>query len=167
LNVLKLEFNEYTNNTRLKKDNVGLFVELKSTSTNHVVVFGTTHLYYKSSDARNQQADCFLKYGLEFASKNPVVVCGDFNCMPSNETIKKFYDIGLECGFESLIQNTQPKYSTFLGGKNSAKWYDFIFHSTDLIVSQVLSVPHQGQTLLPNSQFSSDHVALVEDIYIA
>mmetsp|Transcript_3222 Transcript_3222/g.4648 ORF Transcript_3222/g.4648 Transcript_3222/m.4648 type:complete len:382 (-) Transcript_3222:7-1152(-) len=159
-----VEFNSHTNNPRLKKDNIALFVTLECIPSGKRIVAGTTHLFYKSKEARDQQAACFLEQAKVIAGEIPFVLCGDFNCMPQSDTISRFTDAALQNGLDFLIE--REEFATFLGGKNSKKWYDFLFHSVGLDSLGVLSLPNCGESLLPNEQLSSDHVALVEDFLL-
>jgi endonuclease/exonuclease/phosphatase family metal-dependent hydrolase len=158
---LDIEFNSYTE-PNLWKDNVGLVVLLERLDSKNQIAVATTHLYYKSKQAREQQAQCFIQNSLRFAGKQGLVLCGDFNCSPNSDEIHWFRSAGFQSGFDEMMNSGQ--HASFLGGKHSKKWYDFIFHTSQFSAAQVLSMPHCGSTLLPNSQVSSDHVALVEDL---
>ena len=164
VNTATVEFNSFTNDSRLKKDNVALFIELELLTTGEHVVVGTSHLYYKSKAARDQQAQCLIDEGIQFANGTQIVLCGDFNCMPQSDTIERFASAGLSSDYQA--QMDEGEVATFLGGKNSKKFYDFIFHSSGLRANRLLSLPNCGETLLPNEFLSSDHVAVVEDLII-
>lgn len=145
------------------KENIVLLVCLESCLSKKRFTVVTSHFYYKSKLIRNQQADfCIDKAQKSLLEGKPVVLCGDFNCMPDNDTIEKFQSFGLCSGYQDLMNCNQ--FATFLGGKHSKKWYDYIFHSKTFKATSILSLPKCGETLLPNTQLSSDHLALVSDI---
>lgn len=94
---------------------------------------------------RAYQADSI--YNLIISSPNPVVLCGDFNSLPSSYTYYRFNKI-LTDGFKSAGNGYM---STFRYGKNLAR-IDYIFHSPTFTGLDYYS---------PRLKLSTDHYPVI------
>jgi len=85
----------WVNESSLKKDNVALYLVLKSIECGQSVIVGTTHLYYKDQSVKSTQAKSFLESAQILNQKIgnvPLILTGDYNASPSN-SIYKFMEL--------------------------------------------------------------------------
>eukprot|EP00092_Neocalanus_flemingeri_P035441 GFUD01038565.1.p1 GENE.GFUD01038565.1~~GFUD01038565.1.p1 ORF type:complete len:296 (+),score=79.26 GFUD01038565.1:101-988(+) len=161
--ILNLSDQTPTNSALLQTD----FVHTKTKK--HFTVC-TTHLKAGSkwSDIRTQQTQSIAT---ELRAKTNYILAGDFNGEPKEE----FYnllkrDLGLNSAFEKLL-GTEPAYTTWKKRKSfeqeSKKVEDYIFfHPENFSCSSLLDLPSEeslGSDLLPNNDYSSDHLSLVAE----
>lgn len=103
----------------------------------------------------------------------PLVICGDFNAVPSEEVYRRFTasPLGLDSAYKKLSQDglTEPEYTTWKIRPTGecCTTLDYIWYTQDsLRVEAVLDMPTEeqiGPDRLPSFSYPSDHLSLVCD----
>ncbi len=102
--------------------------------------FGCTHFDFKNKDVKLAQAKAMMKY-LEPFKGSPLIVAGDFNAIPTEESIRHITAGLLSTGRDDEF--TIPQ-------KNPTKKIDYIFYDTLQFVSgKVLTEASYGSDHLP------------------
>lgn len=107
------------------------------------------------------------------SSDIPLLVCGDFNAIPSEEVYRRFTTslLGLDSAYKKLSQDgsTEPEYTTWKIRPTGecCSTLDYIWYAKDsLRVQAVLDMPTEeqiGPNRLPSFNYPSDHLSLVCD----
>lgn len=103
----------------------------------------------------------------------PLLICGDFNAVPSEEVYRHFTlsPLGLDSAYKKLSRDglTEPKYTTWKIRPTGecCTTLDYIWYTRDkLSVQAVLDLPTEeeiGPNRLPSFNYPSDHLSLVGD----
>ncbi|XP_046900531.1 nocturnin isoform X2 [Hypomesus transpacificus] len=107
------------------------------------------------------------------ASGTPLLVCGDFNAVPSEEVYRRFAasPLGLDSAYKRLSSDgvSEPAYTTWKIRPTGecCSTLDYVWYSQDqLRVDGVLDMPTEeqiGPNRLPSYNYPSDHLSLVCD----
>ncbi|XP_023189485.1 nocturnin-like isoform X1 [Xiphophorus maculatus] len=105
--------------------------------------------------------------------KVPLLICGDFNAVPSEEVYRRFATspLGLDSAYKKLSQDgvSEPEYTTWKirGTGECCCTLDYIWYTKDTLrVDAVLDIPDEeqiGPNRLPSYSYPSDHLSLVCD----
>lgn len=156
---------------------------LRCRSTGRCVCVTVTHLKARSgwewlrsaqgSDLLRHIQNLLQKHSID-SSNIPLLVCGDFNAVPSEEVYRRFIGspLGLDSAYKMLSQDrlTEPEYTTWKirPSGECCTTLDYIWYSRDaLSVDAVLDLPTEeqiGQNRLPSFSYPSDHLSLVCDV---
>ena len=128
-----------------------------------------THLKAKGFPAiRLQQAQQLISNLDSFAQGSPVVVCGDFNAVPTEPVYQHMSShSGTQLASAYCVAfKGEPSYTSwkFRPGKELKYTIDYIWYSTGgLLLNSVLGLPSVeeiGPDALPMLQYPSDHLSL-------
>ncbi|XP_061844374.1 nocturnin isoform X1 [Nerophis lumbriciformis] len=172
---------------RIPTNQVALVVMLRCQSTRRRVCVAVTHLKARAgwewlrsaqgSDLLRQVQNVVQKHALRTSdgpnSQVPLIICGDFNAVPTEDVYRHFLTspLGLDSAYKKLSQNslTEPRYTTWKirpTGECCAT-LDYIWYTQDLLtVDAVLDFPSEediGPNRLPSFRYPSDHLSLVCD----
>lgn len=111
--------------------------------------------------------------GATGTSNIPLLICGDFNAVPTEEVYRRFAasPLSLDSAYKKLSPDglTEPEYTTWKirpTGECCAT-LDYIWYSQDTLrVDAVLDLPTEeqiGPNRLPSLNYPSDHLSLVCD----
>lgn len=127
----------------------------------------------QGSDLLRQLQSLIQKHAGSTGSDIPLLVCGDFNAVPSEEVYRRFTasPLGLDSAYKKLSQDglSEPQYTTWKirPSGECCSTLDYIWYSQDwLRVEAVLDMPSEGQigpNRLPSFSYPSDHLSLVCD----
>lgn len=108
------------------------------------------------------------------SSNIPLLICGDFNAVPTEEVYRHFSasPLGLDSAYKKLSQDglTEPEYTTWKIRPTGecCTTLDYIWYSQGtLSVDAVLDLPTEeqiGPNRLPSFSYPSDHLSLVCDL---
>ena len=164
-----------------KPNRPGIIVDLKEKKSGKEFCVATTHLKAKEGFESMRLHDG-KKLLEKLASKTtPVVVCGDFNAVPTEPVIQAFRDspLNLRNVYEDI--GAIPKYTTWkirprknddgtVAEVEFCKNIDYIWCSQKGIeVSAVLSIPTEdeiGKGRLPSCTYPSDHLAIAAKVQL-
>ena len=141
---------------------VCLVARLRHRATGKNVQVVATHLKAQQNEEcevmRQQQVDELLQMILQ--GPDPTIVAGDFNAEPSSESAKKMQE-----SFASAYDLKDPNFITTWktrGTDTKKRVIDYLFHSTSLKCSDVLSIPYQEmeEQQLPSLRYPSDHILI-------
>lgn len=117
-----------------------------------------------------KQSGCPASDGI---SDIPLLVCGDFNAVPSEEVYRRFITspLGLDSAYKKLSVDglNEPEYTTWKIRPTGecCSTLDYIWYSKDTLrVDAVLDMPTDeqiGPNRLPSYRYPSDHLSLVCD----
>uniref|UniRef100_A0A3P9HY38 Nocturnin n=1 Tax=Oryzias latipes TaxID=8090 RepID=A0A3P9HY38_ORYLA len=103
----------------------------------------------------------------------PLLICGDFNAVPTEEVYRHFAvsPLGLDSAYKKLSQDgsTEPKYTSWKirATGECCSTLDYIWYTRDTLkVNAVLDMPTEeqiGPDRLPSYSYPSDHLSLVCD----
>lgn len=156
---------------------------LRCRITGRCVCVAVTHLKARSgwewlrsaqgSDLLRHLQNLLQKHSID-SSSIPLLVCGDFNAVPTEEVYRRFIGspLGLDSAYKMLSQDrlTEPEYTTWKirPSGECCTTLDYIWYSRDtLSVDAVLDLPTEeqiGQNRLPSFSYPSDHLSLVCDV---
>lgn len=152
----------------------------KTTSVKFCVL--TTHFKAKQGyeELRQNQAEHLVKFVQEDMSHIPVVICGDFNGNYQEPLygVMKSSPVALESIYTRLQNDlSEPKYTSWKirgshsgGERESCKGIDYIWVTrVSVDVAGLLLLPTEeqiGPDRLPSSNYPSDHLHLVADLFI-
>ena len=142
------------------------------------VIFSACHFTSKEgNEKRRSQEALMLLNTAEHLKKwssdeHTTILCGDLNAVPSEECVERIAQV-----FQNAYSYLGPRWTTWKGrkmtdwnpvGGECKRVEDYIFHDVDtLSILQSLDVPKDADvnpsTLLPGSQYPSDHMSLVVD----
>lgn len=127
----------------------------------------------QGSDLLRHIQNLLQKHSID-SSSIPLLVCGDFNAVPTEEVYRRFIGspLGLDSAYKMLSQDrlTEPEYTTWKirPSGECCTTLDYIWYSRDaLSVDAVLDLPTEeqiGQNRLPSFSYPSDHLSLVCDV---
>lgn len=127
----------------------------------------------QGSDLLRHLQNLLQKHSID-SSSIPLLVCGDFNAVPTEEVYRRFIGspLGLDSAYKMLSQDrlTEPEYTTWKirPSGECCTTLDYIWYSRDaLSVDAVLDLPTEeqiGQNRLPSFSYPSDHLSLVCDV---
>jgi nocturnin len=153
---------------------VAVCVELDGGGGESSICIVATHLKAKLpfAEVRCRQVDALLKYVDEFVGTLPVVLCGDFNDMPTSEAVRRVAEhqsLSLASAYADVEGDTERHYTTFKVRETAMRHcIDYVFYSTRRLrcVARVAmpsaeSIPYPH---LPSLRWPSDHLSLVVDL---
>lgn len=127
----------------------------------------------QGSDLLRHIQNLLQKHSID-SSSIPLLVCGDFNAVPTEEVYRRFIGspLGLDSAYKMLSQDClkEPEYTTWKirPSGECCTTLDYIWYSRDaLSVDAVLDLPTEeqiGQNRLPSFSYPSDHLSLVCDV---
>ncbi|XP_033847677.1 nocturnin-like isoform X1 [Periophthalmus magnuspinnatus] len=170
---------------RIPTNQVAVVTMLRSRHNNRSVCIAVTHLKARAGWEwlRSAQGSDLLRqlqnlvqqrHSPSPASQDvPLLVCGDFNAVPSEEVYRRFTSslLGLDSAYKKLSQDgsTEPAYTTWKIRPTGecCSTLDYIWYAKDsLRVEAVLDMPTEeqiGPNRLPSYNYPSDHLSLVCD----
>ncbi|XP_058506628.1 nocturnin-like [Solea solea] len=171
----------------LPTNQVAIVQTLKCQATGRQLCVAVTHLKARSGWERLRSAQgadllqnlCRLTVGsgcqsLAASSTLPLIVCGDFNAVPSEDVYKRFSSstLGLNSAYKLLSSDrqTEPAYTSWKirPTGESCSTLDYIWYTHDaLSVDCLLDIPTEeqiGPDRLPSYHYPSDHLSLLCDI---
>ncbi|XP_029950917.1 nocturnin-like isoform X1 [Salarias fasciatus] len=166
---------------RIPTNQVAVVTTLRCRSSGRVVCVAVTHLKARSGWEwlRSAQGSDLLRHLQSLPPKTaadpdvPLIVCGDFNAVPTEEVYRRFAasPLRLDSAYKKLSSDgsSEPDYTTWkirpTGECRST--LDYIWYSRDsLRVDAVLDLPTEeqiGPNRLPSFSYPSDHLSLVCD----
>ncbi|XP_069573901.1 nocturnin [Brachyistius frenatus] len=162
---------------RIPTNQVAVVTTLRCRTTGRCVRVAATHLKARAGWEwlRSAQGSDLLRQlqNVDPGSDTPLLVCGDFNAVPTEEVYRRFAasPLGLDSACKKLGADgaTEPEYTTWKirpTGECRAT-LDYVWYSRDsLRVDGVLDVPTEeqiGPDRLPSFSYPSDHLSLVCD----
>eukprot|EP01091_Cochliopodium_minus_P011989 TRINITY_DN3534_c0_g1_i4.p1 TRINITY_DN3534_c0_g1~~TRINITY_DN3534_c0_g1_i4.p1 ORF type:complete len:318 (+),score=66.12 TRINITY_DN3534_c0_g1_i4:85-1038(+) len=178
LSKTEIEFNECR---AIKRDRVGLIVELQSKKNKRVVVtVCNVHLDYKSQQVREKQVEYLLDKLKEKGHPSPqktLIIAGDFNDIPNSNVYEMLLSFNLPSGVNDKKNSSNRKTSE----KNLSSAYpsktphnelictsffldnkqiDFIFYSHKNLALISLLEPYMTYSSLPDENMPSDHTCI-------
>ena len=113
------------------------------------------------------------KHGRAASCSVPLLVCGDFNAVPTEEVYRRFSTspLRLDSAYKKLSRGglTEPEFTTWKirPSGESCSTLDYIWYSQDTLqVDALLDLPTEeqiGPGRLPSFSYPSDHLSLVCD----
>ncbi|ODM98160.1 Nocturnin [Orchesella cincta] len=162
---------------RVQSNQVCIFATLRLKETGQQVCVATTHLKARQgallSTMRNEQGKDVANYVAACGgSSKPLVLCGDFNAVPTEpviETVKS--RLFVESAYAKLFGGEEPPYTTWKvrGDAEYCHTIDYIFHNSFCDIESVLMLPTEeqvGPSRLPNLGYASDHIAIACDVKV-
>mmetsp|Transcript_1622 Transcript_1622/g.2337 ORF Transcript_1622/g.2337 Transcript_1622/m.2337 type:complete len:562 (+) Transcript_1622:113-1798(+) len=184
---------------RLCKDNVAqvLILENLTSQVGQKICVTNTHIFWDPdySDVKLWQAHMLLQELEPVArDKIPLILCGDFNSMPSEAVVKMIkekrvnegavkdpcavlpalhtlkHSIDLVSAYES-VTGQEPKFTNYTGHYTGTLDYIWVSQNNvvpfqTFLVPEVKALRGDNDTPLPNACFPSDHIALCIDVNI-
>lgn len=170
---------------RIPTNQVAIVTMLRCRSTGLCVCVAVTHLKARAGWEwlRSAQGSDLLRHLQNLVQKHspavnpktdiPLLVCGDFNAIPSEEVYRRFTTslLGLDSAYKKLSQDgsTEPEYTTWKIRPTGecCSTLDYIWYAKDsLKVEALLPMPTEeqiGPNRLPSFNYPSDHLSLVCD----
>lgn len=170
---------------RIPTNQVAVVTMLRSRSSGRCLCVAVTHLKARAGWEwlRSAQGSDLLRHLQNLVQKHspksdpsqdvPLLVCGDFNAIPSEEVYRRFTTslLGLDSAYKKLSQDgsTEPEYTTWKirPSGECCSTLDYIWYAKDsLRVETVLDMPTEeqiGPNRLPSFNYPSDHLSLVCD----
>lgn len=174
---------------RIPTNQVAVVTMLRCRSTGRCVCVAVTHLKARSGWEwlRSAQGSDLLYHLQNLVQKDtggpvggpggdadtPLLICGDFNAIPSEEVYRRFTlsPLGLDSAYKKLSIDglTEPEYTTWKIRPTGecCTTLDYIWYSHNkLSVEAVLDMPTEeeiGPNRLPSFNYPSDHLSLVCD----
>ncbi|XP_028307649.1 nocturnin-like isoform X1 [Gouania willdenowi] len=162
---------------KIPTNQVAVATTLRCKRTGRRVCVAATHLKARSGWEWLRSAQGLdLLVHLENLVQNQdasLIVCGDFNAVPTEEVYRDFLasPLGLESACKELSQDgsSEPDYTTWKirSTGECCATLDYIWYSRDALrVDAVLDVPSEeeiGPDRLPSFSYPSDHLSLVCD----
>ncbi|XP_037327394.1 nocturnin-like isoform X1 [Pungitius pungitius] len=172
---------------RIPTNQVAVVTMLRCRSTGRRVCVAVTHLKARSGWEwlRSTQGSDLLRHLQNLVQKHagdpaaapgsdiPLLICGDFNAVPTEEVYQRFITspLRLESAYKKLSLDglTEPEYTTWKIRPTGecCSTLDYIWYSRDTLrVDTVLEMPTEqqiGPNRLPSFSYPSDHLALVCD----
>ena len=164
---------------QLDTNQVSIMCNFKCKQSGREFTVATTHLKAKSGyeALRLEQGRYLLKNLRQFSHGRAVLLCGDFNAVPSEAVIQHLSadDSGLSSAYRHLAQDgsTDAPYTSWKiragpspdePDRESCKTIDFIFYDKDNVcIEALLSIPSEaeiGPDRLPSRSYPSDHLSL-------
>ncbi|OMJ65975.1 hypothetical protein SteCoe_37343 [Stentor coeruleus] len=190
--IKEIDFNEESMNRRnsaYRKNNIGIIIVFKHKETNSGIIIGTAHFYWDPDleYVKFFQGTVFKTIGFTIKSKYslPIILCGDFNCMPESKTIKyltnqeielnpgveidneilsipKPQEFVLKSAYACYNQEGYPKFTNYT--PDFKECIDYIMYSEGVNVEELGKVLDledlRGVCGLPNEKYPSDHLPL-------
>ncbi|XP_053711500.1 nocturnin-like isoform X1 [Synchiropus splendidus] len=164
---------------RIPTNQVAVVMVLRCRTTGRCVCVAVTHLkaragweWLRSSqgaDLLRQIQNVLQKHGKD----TPLLICGDFNAVPSEEVYRHFSTcpLGLDSAYKKLSKDglTEPRYTTWKIRPTGecCNTLDYIWYTQNTLqVNAVLDLPTEdqiGPNRLPSFSYPSDHLSLVCD----
>lgn len=170
---------------RIPTNQVAVVTMLRSRNSGRCLCVCVTHLKARAGWEwlRSAQGSDLLRHLQNLVQKHsprsdlsrdvPLLVCGDFNAVPSEEVYCRFTSslLGLDSAYKklSLDGSTEPEYTTWKirPSGECCSTLDYIWYAKDsLTVETVLDMPTEqqiGPNRLPSFNYPSDHLSLVCD----
>lgn len=168
---------------RIPTNQVAVVTTLRCRITGRCVCVGVTHLKARSGWEwlRSTQGSDLLWHLQHLVQKQPgdptadipLLICGDFNAVPTEEVYRRFSTspLGLDSAYKKLSRDglTEPEYTTWKIRPTGecCTTLDYIWYSKDTLrVDAVLEMPTEeqiGPNRLPSFSYPSDHLSLVCD----
>ncbi|XP_020796951.1 nocturnin isoform X2 [Boleophthalmus pectinirostris] len=171
---------------RIPTNQVAVVTMLRSHRNNRCVCIAVTHLKARAGWEwlRSAQGSDLLRQLQNLVQRHspspadpiqdiPLLVCGDFNAVPSEEVYRRFTGslLGLDSAYKKLSQDgtTEPAYTTWKirPSGECCSTLDYIWYTKgSLRVEAVLDMPTEeqiGPNRLPSFNYPSDHLSLVCD----
>uniref|UniRef100_A0AAV2LPF5 Nocturnin n=2 Tax=Knipowitschia caucasica TaxID=637954 RepID=A0AAV2LPF5_KNICA len=164
---------------RIPTNQVAVVTMLRSRSNGRCLCVAATHLKARAGWERLRTAQgCDLLRQLQGLVKRPerdvpLLVCGDFNAVPSEEVYRRFRTspLCLDSAYKKLSTDgaTEPAYTTWKVRPSGecCSTLDYIWYGSDsLRVEAALQMPTEeqiGPNRLPSFNYPSDHLSLVCD----
>ncbi|XP_037112966.1 nocturnin isoform X2 [Syngnathus acus] len=166
---------------------VALVMILRCRSSRKCVCVAVTHLKARSgwewlrssqgSDLLRQVQNVVQKHAAKTSEDSdfhiPLLICGDFNAVPTEEVYCRFMSspLGLDSAYKKLSHDclTEPQYTTWKIRPTGecCTTLDYIWYSQDMLrVDALLDMPSEeeiGPNRLPSFSYPSDHLSLVCD----
>nr|XP_057924596.1 nocturnin-like isoform X1 [Doryrhamphus excisus] len=166
---------------KIPTNQVAVVMMLRCQITKRRLCVAVTHLKARAGWEwlRNAQGADLLRQVQNVVQKHspsspvPLVICGDFNAVPTEDVYHHFLTspLGLDSAYKNLSRDnlTEPRYTTWKirpTGECCAT-LDYIWYTQDsLKVDAVLDLPSEddiGPNRLPSFSYPSDHLSLVCD----
>ncbi|XP_029367268.1 nocturnin-like isoform X1 [Echeneis naucrates] len=168
---------------RIPTNQVAIVTILHCRRTETRVCVAVTHLKARSGwewlrstqgcDLLRQIQNLLQKHTDHSGSGIPLLICGDFNAIPTEEVYRHFITspLSLDSAYKKLSQDglTEPEYTTWKIRPTGecCTTLDYIWYSQDMLrVDAVLDMPTEeqiGPNRLPSFTYPSDHLSLVCD----
>lgn len=170
---------------RIPTNQVAVVTMLRSRSSGRCLCVAVTHLKARAGFEwlRCAQGSDLLRHLQNLVQKHipksdlgqdvPLLVCGDFNAIPTEEVYRRFTTslLGLDSAYKKLSRDgaTEPEYTTWKIRPTGecCSTLDYIWYAKDsLTVETVLDIPTEeqiGPNRLPSFNYPSDHLSLVCD----
>ncbi|KAM9314914.1 nocturnin isoform 2-T3 [Pholidichthys leucotaenia] len=168
---------------RIPTNQVAVVTTLRCRITSRCVCVAVTHLKARSGWEwlRSAQGSDLLRHLQNQVQKHdggpnnnmPLLICGDFNAIPSEEIYRRFAtsSLGLDSAYKKLSRDgsMEPEYTTWKIRPTGecCTTLDYIWYSKDMLrVDAVLDMPTEeqiGPNRLPSFSYPSDHLSLVCD----
>ncbi|XP_023277972.1 nocturnin-like isoform X2 [Seriola lalandi dorsalis] len=172
---------------RIPTNQVAILTLLRCRSTARCVCVAVTHLKARSGwEWLRSTQGCDLLRHLQIlvqkhaggpagdpSSDIPLLICGDFNAIPTEEVYRHFITspLSLDSAYKKLSKDglTEPEYTTWKIRPTGecCSTLDYIWYSQDMLrVDAVLDMPTEeqiGPNRLPSFSYPSDHLSLVCD----
>ncbi|XP_029296162.1 nocturnin-like isoform X1 [Cottoperca gobio] len=172
---------------RIPTNQVAVVTMLRCRSTGRCLCVVVTHLKARSGWEwlRSAQGSDLLRHLQSLLQKHagdpadaqisdiPLLICGDFNAIPTEEVYRRFTTspLGLDSAYKKLSEDalTEPEYTTWKIRPTGecCTTLDYIWYSQNTLrVDAVLDMPTEeqiGPNRLPSFSYPSDHLSLVCD----
>ncbi|KAM9857544.1 nocturnin isoform 2-T3 [Aulostomus maculatus] len=169
---------------KIPTNQVAVVTMLRCRSTGRRLCVAATHLKARSGWEwlRSAQGADLLRHlqnvvqrhaSATSGSRLPLLICGDFNAVPTEEVYRRFITspLGLDSAYKKLSPGsvTEPRYTTWKIRPTGecCSTLDYIWYSRDaLSVDALLDFPTDeqiGPNRLPSFSYPSDHLSLVCD----
>ncbi|XP_059199556.1 nocturnin-like isoform X2 [Centropristis striata] len=167
---------------RIPTNQVAVVTMLRCRTSGRCVCVGVTHLKARSGWEwlRSAQGSDLLRHLQTLVQKQdsssrdvPLLVCGDFNAVPSEEVYRRFSTspLSLDSAYKKLSEDglTEPEFTSWKIRPTGecCTTLDYIWYSPGALrVDAVLNMPTEeqiGPNRLPSFSYPSDHLSLVCD----
>ncbi len=145
---------------------IATWARLKSTETGLEVICLNTHFDHIGSNARLESARLIREFLSKYTQKFPVIVMGDFNCLPDSGPIRILTDTQLKPALADAFDKSESGSLGARGTWNSFSYHelptariDYIFISDNIGVARhaILNISTEGL-------FPSDHFPVIADL---
>ncbi|OQR99898.1 nocturnin-like isoform 2 [Achlya hypogyna] len=153
-----------------RQNQLALVLELRDEISGRPLTVACTHLKAAKDaageDIRQQEASMLCSHlASKQAAGHPIVICGDFNAVPSSPTYATM--VKAHAYTSAYCLPNEPEYTTWKvrPGKESKHTIDYIFFTGETLRTvAVADIPIEiEECRLPSYKYPSDHVALVAE----
>ncbi|CAG0898079.1 unnamed protein product [Cyprideis torosa] len=162
---------------KVQSNQVLLVQILRHRESGREICVAATHLKARDgallSAIRKEEGVDLMKFLKTLANGRPVIICGDFNAVPTEPVISAILQdktMALDSAYRHLCsEGKEPPFTTWKIREDgeSCKTLDYIFYSKqNLEVRRILNIPTEetiGNCRLPSLRYPSDHLSLCCD----